>query len=92
MATPAMKISSRKLSAMTSRGGSWTKRGSAGWNGMDSCSSAGEFSRKVYLDWSELVSQVGSEAKSFARSVAPSLMMLKIAGAGDDPNGSRVRR
>ena len=38
------------------------------------------------------VSQFGSKAKSQAKSVAQSLIMLKRAGAGEEPNGNLVKR
>ena len=91
LSTPAMKISSMKLSAIMSLGGRVTKRGSAGAKGISFGSRLGVVSRKSNRDCREEVSQVGSSARSQARSVALSLMRLNSGGAGLDPNGRRVR-
>ena len=87
-----MKMSSMKLSVIISLGGRWTKSGSAVPNCVLSWVRHGVVSRKLNLEVRFEVFHVGSKARSHARSVAPSLMMLKSVGAGEDPNGSLVRR
>ena len=89
---PAMKMSSIKLSAMMSLGGRVMRRGSAFPNSVGVLESCGVESRKSKFDCRVVVSHVGSRARSQARSVALSLMILKSAGAGAEPNGNLVRR
>ena len=92
MATAAMKMSSIKLSAMMSLGGRVMRRGSAFPNSVGVLESCGVESRKSKFDCRVVVSHVGSRARSQARSVALSLIILKSAGAGAEPNGNLVRR
>ena len=92
MATAAMKMSSIKLSAMMSLGGRVMRRGSAFPSSVGVLESCGVESRKSKFDCRVVVSHVGSRARSQARSVALSLIILKSAGAGAEPNGNLVRR
>ena len=48
--------------------------------------------RNINRHCNTIGSHVGSTQRSEARSVALSLMTLKIPGAGADPNSNRVRR
>ena len=85
------KRSSMKLSVQMSRAGRLTASLSAFANGMCSGSALGGKSR-LNAECREWGSHVGSKDKSCATSAAVSLTVLKIAGAGEEPKGSRVKR
>ena len=92
VSVPAWKMSSMKLSVTMSRGGRGMDSGSAGAHGMFGGRSICGSVRNGKDDERVEGSQEGAQARSWAISVMESLMSLKMEGAAEEPNGSRVRR
>lgn len=88
ISAPAWNISSMKLSLMMFLGGRGTANSLACSKVMHSGRYVGGLFTNSKVEEREFGCHVGSRDKSHATSVIVSLMILKIEGAGDDPNGS----